>query len=386
MRKFVSILVLIAMVLGVAAFQCSSTELTSARLYIQQKNYDKAIGVLEQEVAKNPNSAEGFYLLGYVYGENGDIEKMIENFDKSLKIDNSFEASISDSKKFHWQDQFNKGVGLFNRATKTAGEDTSKIFFAQSIKSFEDAILCQPDSVDTYKNLVFGYLNAGKEEEAIAPLKKIIELSQSADSYAMLGEIYYNRGVASMSAYKNSKNADDSLKAIEYYNTTIELLEEGRAQNPDDTDMLLILSNSYVNADRLDEAMASFAKGVQTDPNNKFYKYNYGVLLLGANDFEKAAIQFQGAADIDPEYTNALYNLGVTYVKWGSVMREATLGVDESNKEYQEKFKMALVPLKKYLEVTPEDSKVWELLGKIYANLGLSEESKEAFEKADLYR
>ena len=109
-------------------------------------------------------------------------------------------------------------------------------------------------------------------------------------------------------------------------------------------------------------------------------------LLLGANEFEKAIVQFQGAADIDPEYTNALYNLGVTYVKWGSEMREATLDVDETNKEYQKKFKLALDPLKKYLEITPEDAKVWELLGKIYANLGMSEESKEAFEKADLYR
>ena len=386
MRKYVSILALSAMLFGIVAFQCSSTELTSARLYIQQKNYPKAIEVLEQEIAKNPNSAEGFYLLGYVYGEQGDIDKMIENFDKSLKIDKSFESNISDSRKFHWQDQFNKGVGLFNRATKTTNEDTSQIFFDKSIKSFENAILCQPDSVDTYKNLVFAYLNVGMEDEAVSPLKKIIEMSHSADSYAMLGEIYYNKGIALMNNYIDTKNAEDSVKANEYYNKTIELLEEGRKYHPDDSDMLLILSNSYVNANRLDEAMASFEKGVEKDPDNKFYKYNYGVLLLGANEYEKAAEQFKAAADIDPGYTNALYNLGVTYVKWGSEMREAALEQDENNKDYQEKFRLALDPLKKYLEFTPDDSKVWELLGKIYANLGMSEESKEAFDKADMYR
>jgi tetratricopeptide (TPR) repeat protein len=386
MRKYVSILALLAMVLGIAAFQCSSTELTSARLYIQQKNYQKAIEVLQQEISKNPNSAEGHYLLGYVYGEEGDIEKMIENFDKSLKIDKSFETNISDSKKFHWQDQFNRGVGLFNRASKTAAEDTSQMYFDRSIKSFENAILCEPDSVDTYKNLVFAYLNVDMEEEAIAPLKQIIERSHSADSYAMLGEIYYNRGIDLMNNYMETDNAEDSVKAIEYYNMTIKLLNEGRKYHPDDSDMLLILSNSYVNADRLDEAMASFEQGVKSDPDNKFYKYNYGVLLLGANEYEKAAAQFKAAADLDPSYTNALYNLGVTYVKWGSELREATLETDENNKEYQEKFKFALDPLKQYLEITPDDSKVWELLGKIYANLGMSDESKEAFDKADMYR
>lgn len=386
MRKYVSILALLAMVFGIAAFQCSSTELTSARLYIQQKNYDKAIEVLEQEVAKNPNSAEGYYLLGYVYGEQSDIENMIVNFDKSLKVDKSFEANITDSRNFHWQDQFNKGVGLFNRATKTTSEDTSKMYFDRSIKSFENAILCQPDSVDTYKNLVFAYLNVDMEDEAIKPLEKIIEMSHSADSYAMLGEIYYNRGIESSNTYRDTNNPEDSLAALGYYNQTIDLLEQGRTHHPNDSDMLLILSNSYVNADRLDEAMASFEKGVTSDPDNKFYKYNYGVLLLGANEFERAAVQFKGAADLDPEYTNALYNLGVTYVKWGSELRDASLEAEDQNKEYEDKFKAAIDPLKQYLEVKPDDANVWELLGKIYANLGMSEESKESFEKADSYR
>ena len=35
-----------------SGFQCSSTELTSARLYIQQKNFDKAIEVLKKDVEK----------------------------------------------------------------------------------------------------------------------------------------------------------------------------------------------------------------------------------------------------------------------------------------------------------------------------------------------
>ena len=37
-----------------SGYQCSSTELTSAKLYIQQKNLDKALDALEKEVAKNP--------------------------------------------------------------------------------------------------------------------------------------------------------------------------------------------------------------------------------------------------------------------------------------------------------------------------------------------
>ncbi len=69
MKKALSILVLISMVVGLSAFACSSTELTSAKLYVQQKNYDKAIEALEKETTKNHKSDEGFYLFGYVNGE-----------------------------------------------------------------------------------------------------------------------------------------------------------------------------------------------------------------------------------------------------------------------------------------------------------------------------
>ena len=39
------IIIVIALFLGIifTGFECSSTELTSAKLYIQQKNYDKAL-------------------------------------------------------------------------------------------------------------------------------------------------------------------------------------------------------------------------------------------------------------------------------------------------------------------------------------------------------
>jgi len=57
-------------------FDCSSTEMTSAKLYIQQKNYDKALESLQKEVAKNPQSAEGYYYLGYVYGEKDQYGQM----------------------------------------------------------------------------------------------------------------------------------------------------------------------------------------------------------------------------------------------------------------------------------------------------------------------
>lgn len=378
MKRLLSSLALLAMVLGVVAFQCSSKEITSAKLYIQQENMNKAKEVLEEEVAKNPQSDEGYFLLGYVNGQQGNVDAMVENFDKSLAISNKFEEKIHQEKVALWAESFNKGVGYFNKATKAGTEDSTKMYYDQAIQQFTYAVELEPDSLNTYQNLVFTLVQVDREEDAIPYLETLIEKSNSPDSYVSLGELYSNKGKELM--------ASDSTAAMEQYNKAIAVLEKGRKAHPDNADILLLLSNAYIAADKMDVAMDAFKAGVAKEPENQYYRYNYGVLLLGAELYEEAAEQFEQAVKIDPEYTNALYNLGVTYVKWGSDMRVKMEEAEQTGTEYKEKFELALVPLSKYLELKPEEPAVWELVGKVQANLGNQEESLKAFEKADEYR
>ncbi len=375
MRKMFNILLILSMIAGFSAFQCSSTEITSAKLYIQQKNFDKALESLKKEVAKNPKSDEGYYLLGYVLGEKGDIKGMLKNFAKSTSISGKFSDKINQSKKYHWANSFNKGVQFFNRGAKYAGTDSSKTAFEKAIETFKNAIMCEPDSVASYKNLAFAYLNIDEQDSAIAPLNKVLKLTKSADSYVQLGNIYVRKGVKLDADGKK----DESIKA---YNKAIKVLEEGRKLYPNNGDILLLLSNSYIAAGKLDVAKEAFKAGVEKEPDNKFYRYNYGSLLLNAKEYAAAAEQLTKAIELDPNYENAIYNLAVTYVKWGAGIREA----DPESNAYQEKYKLALPLLEKYLTIKKEESAIWDLLGKVYANLGMTEKSKQAFDNADKYR
>ncbi len=386
MKKALSILIIIGMAFGFTAFQCSSTELTSAKLYIQQKNFDKAKESLEAEVAKNPKSDEGFYLLGYVYGEEGNFEKMLENFDKSVGVSNKFAKEVDDYKKYQWQDNFNKGVGLFNRGTSVANEDSSRMYYDMSAEKFENAILCEPDSVGAYQNYVYSLINSERNDELEAPLKKIIELSGDAQAYIDLGKVYGNEGVTLMNLYKDTGNAADSIEAMKRYDKQIAVLTEGYAKHPDNAAILAQLSNAYVDANKMDEAMETFKAGIEKDPTNEIYRYNFGVLLLGANDYENAAEQFNKALELKPEYPSASYNLGVTYLKWGAELQEKSIAEESNDDSYKAKFEAALGPLEKYLADNPEDATIWDYLGKVYANLGETEKSQEAFDKADQYR
>ena len=313
---------------------------------------------------------------------------MTEMFDKSLAVSNKFQKDISDSKKYHWANNFNQGVGFFNKSTKTASQDSMKIFMDKAITAFKNAIILEPDSIATYKNLTFAYMNIGMQDSAIAPLQQLLAIeakdsTRSPESYSMLGDIYTSKGKKLMDNYKTSNNAEDSVKAMEYYDKGLEVLKQGRQAFPNNSDLLSAISNAYIETNRLDEAKDIFKAGIESEPNNKYYHYNYGVLLLNAKDFDNAAIQFKKAVDLDGTYTNAIYNLAVTYVRWGAAIREKAEAEEKPSDEYKDKFKLALPYLEKYLEVKPEEAAIWELLGRVYANLGMEDKSKDAFNKAD---
>ncbi|MDP2365566.1 MAG: tetratricopeptide repeat protein, partial [Ignavibacteria bacterium] len=114
--------------------------------------------------------------------------------------------------------------------------------------------------------------------------------------------------------------------------------------------------------------------------------YNYGVLLLGINDFESAEAQFKKAIEIDPAYDNAIYNLGVTYLKWGTYLNKKADDEGKFDDEYKTKYQSALPYLEKAVKMKDADSQTWELLGKVYSVLGMNEDAANAFKKADEMR
>ena len=369
-----------------SGFQCSSTELTSAKLYIQQKNYDKALNTLNKEVVKNPKSDDGWYLLGNVYGELGKFDSLIIAYDKSLAVSKKYENEINQSKMYYWANSFNAGVSYFQRGNKATDKDSVKIFYDKSIDAFTTGTKLEPDSADTFKNLAFVYMSAGKNEEAIEPLKKLVQLNNELDGYKYLGQIYYTLGTMSKSAYSTSKDIKDSLAANKYFNDAVDILEKGTKLYPNDSDLLKTLSASYVDVGKSDIALNSFKTLVDKEPDNKVYRYNYGVLLLGNGDYEMAVQEFQKAIDLDSTYTNAIYNLGITYVKWGSEMNKKSLETEEYSDAYKEKFKAALPYLEKVTATEKSDAEAWELLGKVYSVLGMQDKAIDAFNHADQLR
>lgn len=386
MKKALIYLSLLGMVLGFMAFDCSSAELTGAKLYINQKQYAKAKEALLKDVQKNPKSDEGYYLLGYLYGEEGDVPNMIDAFNKSVTISPKFEPQIKDYKKYTWQTSFNKGVGAFNAAVKSTKPDSMKIFFKKAIDLFNNAGLCEPDSTGAYENIVSAYLNMGDQDGAIPVLQKLTDMGKPAYSFAQLGQIYVINGTKIWESYKTSKNIADSAKAFEWYGKAIDVLKKGASKYPSDSGILIQLGNAYYLSGEIETAITSFKALSEKMPENKDIRYAYGVVLLKGKKYDLSVKELEQAVKMDEKNTDAIYNLAAAYINWGNELREKAVKSESGDKSYLEKFQAAIPSLEKYVELKPDEAKVWVSLYQVYANLGMKEKAEEAFKKAEQYK
>jgi tetratricopeptide (TPR) repeat protein len=189
-----------------------------------------------------------------------------------------------------------------------------------------------------------------------------------------------------MSGYQNTKDVADSVKAMQYLENSITTLNDGLAKYPENSEMQVALTASYIAADKIDVAIISAEKLVEKDPINKVYRYNYGVLLLNVQEYAKAETQLLKAIELDPDYENAIYNIGVTYVKWGTAMNKEAEKQGLISEDYIKKYEAALPYLEKVVEKDPTNVAIWELLGKVYSVLGMNDDASNAFKKADELR
>lgn len=390
MRRFAPgvVLALLAMYFTFTGFQCGSAETTSAKLYIQQKQYDKAEESLTKEVVKNDKNEEAWFLLGQVRIELKKYVEANDAYNKALSLSDEHKKDIMNNKLALWQQMTNEGINAYNKGR----DDPSN--YNTAIDRFKTASTFAPDSATTYYLIALAYNAKNDYSNALASLDIALQKNPKYVSAARLrGQIHYFQG-------EEKKAAKDDAGATAEFRKSAEAFNIAYAAEPLNPENITALIDAYERSNQSDKALALTKSCVDADPRNRVCRYAFGVYLLKQSDFEKAIEQLKAVLDIDPASTDeisgdATYNLGVGYLNWGVAMKaesdkkaEAAMkaGKGSSYKEdlsYREKYKMAIPYLEKSAESKQNDANLWLQLGKVYTVLSMTEKSKEAFKKAD---
>ncbi len=308
----------------IAADGCSSDpNVEGAKLDLKNKDYDRALENIGKALETNPENAEAHELKGQILQEQAFVvqdtdqhsamlREMMEAYLRSVDLDPERSANVENQLKLAYFNEFQRGIQAFNRAQQ-ANESERGAAFDNAGSYFGNAATIFPDSVGAYVNQAFAYFSGGLSEKAIEPFEMAVEKGDtSEDTFVYLADLY-----------RSTKQPDKGIT----------LLEKARSIYPENESLQAQLMNFYVMAGREGEAMTVYQEAVDSDPNNKLYRYNYGSLLLETDNYDGAIEQLAAAVELDPEYSNAQYNLGAAYVNKAVVVNEAVNKIDDELRE-----------------------------------------------------
>lgn len=357
---------------------------TEGKLQEALETINKAIDPNNEKVDKTISLPETWIARGDILHA---ISKSTEPNIKAL-VDDPLTMAIDAYKKAIELDTKNKKTNIIkiklleftNDLTNNAIDAFNIENYKKALVSFEQILDIQdisifkaddPDFVDTVVifNAGLAAFNAGEFDKSIEFYKKSAEYGYNgARTYPLIS-----------SAYMAKK---DTLGALD-------VLKEGFEKYPNDKSVLEGMIQIFIDLKKADEAMTYLQLAIDKDPEAARYRFAQGRLYEDLGDEAKAIATYLECLEIDPEFFNALYNLGAIYYNKGVEQFNVagTIPANENEKyeaemaKADEWFKKALPYMIKCQELKPDDYGTLESLKTLYYRLNQLDKYNEIIEK-----
>ena len=355
-------------------------------------------------MVSNTEAQKKYVTKAQIWAENG------EKLDTALK---AIKFAETQEKTKDWgKTYYVKGL-VYNAIASTEDESFKSICENPSIKAFESfkkaydmkgANMFQSNMdmqfltmVNTFINLGIEAYNAENYEGAFTYFEKSLDVKEMN---VFNGEIdtavMFNVALTA----QRIKKYDD---AIEYYNKVIEYnygggdvisglagcykemgeaekyiqtLKDGFEKYPSNKALMGGIINYYlIESENVEEAFKYLALARESDPNNPAFYSSEAHLYDKTGDKEMAKAKYLKAIEIDANFFEAYYNLGVLYFNEGVELTDEANKITD-NAKYEEpkiiadnKFKESLPYIEKSHELRPEDTGIMSTLKTLYYRL-----------------
>jgi tetratricopeptide (TPR) repeat protein len=156
------------------------------------------------------------------------------------------------------------------------------------------------------------------------------------------------------------------------------VVTEAREDYPDDKGLAEFEIQLLLQLDKMDEAMTSIEKALETDPNNPAIRLRYGYLKEKSGDMEGALEEYKKTVVADPEFFEGNYYAGAIYLdKARNIITDVN---NLSDDEWEAKsdsmlaeadglYEEALPYFSKASELQPDNTDLMEILFQIHTRL-----------------
>ncbi len=373
------LLVLFSLILLVsAAALAQNNKRTSAYMYNKNGQYAKAKEAIDEAIT-HPKTAEdpktwmyrGIIYYNIAISDDPEVKALAENAPEI-----SYE-SFAKSKEFDPKGQ-NTGeisfylIQLTNLFYQAGAENFQNEDYKDAIKDFTIAFnIAEADGrFDTVAAFNIGMSGVYAADEALAAqsmeyLKKCIDV----DFRDPRVYLYYAR---------SQKQVGDTTAAFA-------IIEKGRSIFPDDSSLQLEQSQLYLETGQNEKLIANLKEAIAADPTNENLYRVLGQTYENIGDIDNAVVYYQKAIDINPDFGDAIFNMGAIYVNQAAELYteannlpfEEQKKYDELKKKADDNLHKALPYLERSLELNPGDQIVISALKEAYANLKMTDKLKE---------
>jgi len=355
MKKYYLLLIVLFTVFSLTLTSCRPPELEGAVVHYKAGRIEQAYDLAKEATQKYPDNPEAWYYLGEVQGKKGKIKDMLESFDKSLALKNTYEGEITLATQKYFNKYYNDGVSAYNAFIKMEDKESeeTKNTLNKVIDNFNTALLFKKDYMAN-RLISISYQNLDDQKNTLKYLEEAAKVNPDTIlAWIELG-FYYNR-------------LQDFSKAAEYFKKGLEI-------EPANAECLTLYAQSLDFSGNKEEAIEAYKVAMETNPEEKAIPFNLGLILnKKANEtedeaqkkelYEEAITYFKKVYEIDPELKD-IYDLLTTLLL--------------SLEKYDEAEKI----LKEGIERFPDSSSIWQNLSFLYAKQGKKDEAEKAYQRS----
>ena len=275
---------------------------------------EKAIGICNELIDKNPYSNDYWFTLGRLYSISGDYEKAIEAFDFALTCDDSDEElKILKAYCLYMNENYEKAIEVYNEIA-TTDEIRARItpLLAECYVKLEDYEKAydllkeqlsrnglQEDS-STYINYIRCCVETGREKEASDNLMKASKLFPK------------NVRILSLLALTYLENGEEK-KAVEVTDRLFNVLDKSDDKNQEDFESLFHAGQYLYMKGDIDKALQYYKKVFDANPKMPQMHLHLAMAYLAKGDMKHFGEHFRQTSP--SEVFEYLKNSGLNFDK-----------------------------------------------------------------------
>lgn len=395
-----------------------------ANVYLQTKQYEKAIDLLKNYSRKDPENEFIYYYLARIYSETDRLDLAEQTYKQIVQINPEFPHSYKALGIIcEFKGNIQQALEYYGTALQLEPEniDLAKhvTMLYLELKKFPEAkenlaklTLLQPADLDVKIRLGLLYLRDNQYEEAKMTFEKALKTNPASSQIKYYLAVIYERnkkqqqalnllkGVAPESGFFSESQQAMALiyESQGKSNKAKSTLDAALRTHGHDINLHIAQAKLLAKQKKSGEAISVLQRQRIKFAKNEQLLFTLGEIYDQRGDFKNLTLSFKSLLEINPENVDALNYLGFAYAEKGVELAEAEKLVSRALKLRPEdgyiidslgwiyykmgKYAESLKHLMQASTLVPNEPVILEHLGDVYSKMSHFEEARQTYQQA----